>query len=97
LLLVFIGKYGRIKVKITNKIFDILEHQKPGRGGEVQLTDAIDTMNKTQRVFAQVFKGQRFDVGNKEGYLETFIQYGLKHPETRDALRKYIKELGKTL
>ena len=69
--LVFIGKYGRIKVKITNKIFDILEHQKPGRGGEVQLTDAIDTMNKTQRVFAQVFKGQRFDVGNKEGYLET--------------------------
>ena len=54
-------------------------------------------MNKTQRVFAQVFKGQRFDVGNKEGYLETSIQYGLKHPETRDALRKYIKELGKTL
>ena len=90
--LVIIGRY-----LLTPEIFDILEHQKPGRGGEVQLTDAIDTMNKTQRVFAQVFKGQRFDVGNKEGYLETSIQYGLKHPETRDALRKYIKELGKTL
>jgi UTP--glucose-1-phosphate uridylyltransferase len=90
--LAIIGRY-----LLTPEIFDILEHQKPGRGGEVQLTDAIDTMNKTQRVFAQVFKGQRFDVGNKEGYLETSIQYGLKHPETRDALRKYIKELGKTL
>ena len=90
--LAIIGRY-----LLTPEIFDILEHQKPGRGGEVQLTDSIDTMNKTQRVFAQVFKGQRFDVGNKEGYLETFIQYGLKHPETRDALRKYIKELGKTL
>ena len=90
--LAIIGRY-----LLTPEIFDVLEHQKPGRGGEVQLTDAIDTMNKTQRVFAQVFKGQRFDVGNKEGYLETSIQYGLKHPETRDTLRKYIKELGKTL
>lgn len=87
-----IGRY-----LLTPEIFDILEHTKPGRGGEVQLTDAIDTMNKTQRVFAHVFKGQRFDVGNKEGYLETSIQYGLRHPETRDALKKYIIELGKKL
>mgnify|MGYP005800700917 FL=1 len=90
--LAIIGRY-----LLTPEIFDILEHQKPGRGGEIQLTDAIDTMNKTQRVFAHVFKGERFDVGNKEGYLETSIQYGLTHPETRDALRKYIKELGKKL
>lgn len=87
-----IGRY-----LLTPEIFDILEHTKPGRGGEVQLTDAIDTMNKTQCVFAHVFKGQRFDVGNKEGYLETSIQYGLRHPETRDALKKYIIELGKKL
>ncbi|AYE62329.1 UTP--glucose-1-phosphate uridylyltransferase GalU [Lactobacillus helveticus] len=90
--LAIIGRY-----LLTPEIFDILEHQKPGRGGEFQLTDAIDTMNKTQRVFAHVFKGECFDVGNKEGYLETSIQYGLIHPETRDALRKYIKELGKKL
>lgn len=90
--LAIIGRY-----LLTPEIFDILEHQKPGRGGEIQLTDAIDTMNKTQRVFAHVFKGERFDVGNKEGYLETSIQYGLIHPETRDAFRKYIKELGKKL
>lgn len=64
-----IGRY-----LLTPEIFDILAHTKPGRGGEIQLTDAIDTINKTQRVFAHVFKGQRFDVGNKEGYLEISIQ-----------------------
>lgn len=87
-----IGRY-----LLTPEIFDILAHTKPGRGGEVQLTDAIDTMNKTQRVFAHVFEGDRHDVGNKEGYLETSIEYGLTHPETKDDLRKYIINLGKEL
>lgn len=87
-----IGRY-----LLTPEIFEILENQKPGRGGEIQLTDAIDTLNQTQRVFAHVFRGQRFDVGNKEGYLETSIQYGLRHLETRDALKKYIIDLGKQL
>ena len=54
-------------------------------------------MNKTQRVFAHVFNGDRHDVGNKEGYLETSIEYGLTHPETKDDLRKYIIKLGKEL
>lgn len=87
-----IGRY-----LLTPEIFDILANTKPGRGGEVQLTDAIDTMNKTQRVFAHVFKGERHDVGNKEGYLETSIEYGLTHPETKDELRKYIIRLAKEL
>lgn len=87
-----IGRY-----LLTPEIFDILAHQKPGRGGEIQLTDAIDTMNKTQRVFAHVFTGERHDVGNKEGYLETSIEYGLTHPETKDALRKYLINLGNEL
>ena len=87
-----IGRY-----LLTPEIFDILAHQKPGRGGEIQLTDAIDTMNKTQRVFAHVFKGERHDVGNKEGYLETSIEYGLHHPRTKDELREYIINLGKKL
>ena len=90
--LAIIGRY-----LLTPEIFDILATQKPGRGGEVQLTDAIDTLNKTQRVFARVFEGELFDVGNKEGYLETSIQYGLIHPETSEALRNYIIELGKKL
>jgi len=87
-----IGRY-----LLTPEIFDILADQKPGRGGEIQLTDAIYTMNKTQRVFAHVFKGERHDVGNKEGYLETSIEYGLNHPEIKDDLRKYIISLSKKL
>lgn len=90
--LAIIGRY-----LLTPEIFGILAHQKPGRGGEIQLTDAIDTLNKTQRVFAHVFTGERHDVGNKEGYLETSIEYGLTHPETKDALRKYIINLAKKL
>lgn len=87
-----IGRY-----LLTPEIFEILANQKPDKGGEIQLTDAIDTMNKTQPVFAHVFEGTRHDVGNKESYLETSIEYGLKHPETRDALHEYIIELGKKL
>lgn len=90
--LAIIGRY-----LLTPEIFDILGKQKPGAGGEIQLTDAIDTMNKTQRVFAHVFNGERHDVGNKEGYLETSIEYGLIHPETKDALREYILDLAKKL
>ncbi|KRL63839.1 UTP--glucose-1-phosphate uridylyltransferase GalU [Lactobacillus psittaci] len=90
--LAIIGRY-----LLTPEIFDILAKQRPGAGGEIQLTDAIDTMNKTQRVFAHVFNGERHDVGNKEGYLETSIEYGLTHPETKDALRQYILDLAKTL
>ncbi|MCX8722227.1 MULTISPECIES: UTP--glucose-1-phosphate uridylyltransferase GalU [Lactobacillus] len=87
-----IGRY-----LLTPEIFAILAEQKPDKGGEIQLTDAIDTMNKTQRVFAHVFKGVRHDVGNKENYLETSIEYGLQHPETKDQLRQYIIDLGKKL
>jgi len=90
--LAIIGRY-----LLTPEIFDILENQKPGLGGEIQLTDAIDELNKTQRVFAHEFKGRRYDVGNKFGYLETSIEYGLKHPEVKDDLKKYIIKLGEEL
>ncbi|MCT7700211.1 MAG: UTP--glucose-1-phosphate uridylyltransferase [Lactobacillus iners] len=90
--LAIIGRY-----LLTPEIFEILASQKPGRGGEIQLTDAIDTMNKTQRVFAHVFTGERHDVGNKEGYLETSIEYGLTHPETSEELKQYIIKLAAKL
>lgn len=90
--LAIIGRY-----LLTPEIFDILEDQEPGLGGEVQLTDAIDTLNKTQRVFAHEFIGKRYDVGNKLGMLEANIEYGLKHPEIKDGLKEYLKELVETL
>ncbi|BCA85362.1 UTP--glucose-1-phosphate uridylyltransferase [Enterococcus saigonensis] len=89
--LAIIGRY-----LLTPEIFNVLEVQKPGAGNEIQLTDAIDELNKTQRVFAREFKGQRYDVGDKLGFMKTSIDYGLKHPEVKDGLKDYILELADT-
>lgn len=90
--LAIIGRY-----LLTPEIFEMLETQKPGAGNEIQLTDSIDRLNQIQRVFAHEFKGNRYDVGYKFGYLKTSIQLGLKHPEVSQDLKAYIKELAKTL
>ncbi|MGI6154716.1 MAG: UTP--glucose-1-phosphate uridylyltransferase GalU [Enterococcus lemanii] len=90
--LAIIGRY-----LLTPEIFSVLEEQTPGAGGEIQLTDAIDTLNKTQRVFAHEFKGTRYDVGDKFGFMKTSIEYGLKHPEVKQDLTNYIIQLGKEL
>lgn len=90
--LAIIGRY-----LLTPEIFGILEEQKPGAGNEIQLTDAIDTLNMTQRVFAHEFKGTRYDVGDKFGFMKTSIEYGLTHPQIKDELKDFIIELGKAL
>lgn len=90
--LAIIGRY-----LLTPEIFSILETLEPGIGGEIQLTDAIDKLNRTHRVFAKTFKGIRYDTGNKLGLITTNIQYGLNHPEVRDGLKRYIVELAKVL
>lgn len=90
--LAIIGRY-----LLTPEIFDILENQEPGAGNEIQLTDAIDTLNKTQRVFAREFTGNRYDVGDKFGFMKTSIDYALQHPQVKDDLKQYIIELGKKL
>ncbi|EHJ56661.1 UTP-glucose-1-phosphate uridylyltransferase [Streptococcus urinalis FB127-CNA-2] len=90
--LAIIGRY-----LLTPEIFSILETQEPGAGNEVQLTDAIDTLNKTQRVFAHQFTGNRYDVGDKFGFMKTSIDYALQHPQVKDDLTKYIIELGQEL
>ncbi|MEG3033154.1 MAG: UTP--glucose-1-phosphate uridylyltransferase, partial [Enterococcus sp.] len=87
--LAIIGRY-----LLTPEIFNVLEVQKPGAGNEIQLTDAIDELNKTQRVFAREFKSQRYDVGDKLGFMKTSIDYGLKHPEVKDGLKDYILDLA---
>ncbi|MFL2104694.1 UTP--glucose-1-phosphate uridylyltransferase GalU [Desemzia sp. FAM 23991] len=90
--LAIIGRY-----LLTPEIFELLENQKPGAGNEIQLTDAIDNLNKTQRVFAHEFKGERYDVGDKFGFMKTSIQYGLRHEQIKDDLRAYIKDLATEL
>ena len=90
--LAIIGRY-----LLTPEIFNILENQTPGAGGEIQLTDAIDTLNKTQRVFAKRFDGHRYDVGSKLGFLQMSVEYGLKHPEIASELKEYIENLVEQL
>lgn len=90
--LAIIGRY-----LLTPEIFEELEHTAPGKGNEIQLTDAIDSLNQRQHVYAHEFKGKRFDVGSKIGFLMTNIEFGLEHPQTKDALKQYIKDLAATL
>ncbi|SEL20682.1 UDP-glucose pyrophosphorylase [Carnobacterium iners] len=90
--LAIIGRY-----LLTPEIFELLEKQEPGAGNEVQLTDAIEALNKTQKVLAHEYKGIRYDVGDKFGYMTTSIEYGLEHPEVKDNLKQYLIQLSKEL
>lgn len=90
--LAIIGRY-----LLTPEIFNILETQEPGSGNEIQLTDAIDTLNKTQCVFARQFNGDRYDVGDKFGFMKTSIDYALQHPQIKDSMKQYLIDLGKEL
>ena len=77
------------------KIFDILATLPTGAGGEYQLTDAMKTLAQNQGVIAVDYEGKRYDMGNKFGILQANIEVGLKHPDTRDELKAYLKELAK--
>ena len=79
------------------EIFDILERTEPGVGGEIQLTDAMREIAVTKGMTAVEFEGKRYDMGNKFGILQAQIEVGLEHPETKDALKEYIKDLAKKL
>ena len=72
------------------EIFSILEKTKPGRGGEIQLTDAIRVLAGQQAVYAYNFFGRRYDIGDKEGFLEATVEQALKRPELRDRFLQYL-------
>ena len=79
---------------LTPKIFDYLEKTEPGKGGEIQLTDAIVAMMKDgEKVLAYNFKGKRYDIGNKFGLLKANIEFGLRNEETREELLEYLKSI----
>lgn len=74
----------------TPEIFDFLEKQEIGAGGEIQLTDAIQKLNEVQRVYAYDFEGKRYDVGEKMGFVKTTIDFALQNEEMRDELYEYL-------
>ncbi len=78
---------------LTRGIYDILENQTPGYGGEIQLTDGLNTLCNRERLLAVDFEGIRYDTGNLKGYLEATIQLGINHSEVGAWFREYIKKL----
>ncbi len=79
------------------RIFAILEKAKPGKGGEIQLTDAMKVLAKTEGMLAQTFTDRRFDTGDKFGFVQANLELALEHPEVGEKLKKYIKQLGERL
>lgn len=90
--LAIIGRYI-----FTPEIFRFLEEQQIGAGGEIQLTDAIEKLNHIQRVFAYQFEGNRYDVGEQFGFIQTTIEFALKRQDIKEQLKEYIKELAEKL
>ncbi|TGE31477.1 UTP--glucose-1-phosphate uridylyltransferase GalU [Desulfosporosinus sp. Sb-LF] len=78
---------------ISPDIFDILENLTPGKGGEIQLTDGLRELSKKHDILAYDFKGRRYDVGDKFGFLQANIEYGLRSKEFSDTLMQYLREL----
>lgn len=80
---------------ITPEIFDILADTAPGKGGEIQLTDALNELAHKRDVQAYEFEGKRFDVGNKLGFLKATVEFALEREELKDEFREYLKSLIK--
>jgi len=74
----------------TPEIFDFLDKQEVGAGGEIQLTDAIQKLNELQKVYAYDFEGKRYDVGEKLGFVKTTVDMALQNEEIRAELYEYL-------
>lgn len=90
--LAIIGRYI-----LTPDIFGILEKSKPGKGGEIQLTDAIAKLLKKRPVYGYLFKGKRYDAGDKFGYLKATVHFALKNPELSGQFKSHILEVARKL
>lgn len=77
---------------LTPAIFDLLETQNTGAGGEIQLTDAICRLLANEEIYAYTFKGRRYDTGEKLGYLKTIIDFALERPDLSEEVRDYLLE-----
>lgn len=80
---------------ITPQIFKILEETKPGRGGEIQLTDALSKLINEEAIYAYNFEGTRYDVGDKLGFLKATVEYALRREDLRDEFMEYLNSLKK--
>ena len=87
--LAIIGRYI-----LNPEIFRLLETTERGSGGEIQITDAMKALLKEQAFYGYNFEGKRYDAGDKLGFLEATVEFGLKHPELGSAFKDYLKRLN---
>ena len=80
---------------ISPTIFELLEHTAPGKGGEVQLTDALKQLALVEPVWAYCFEGKRYDVGDKLGFLKATVEFAMRRPDLGGPFRSYLEELMK--
>lgn len=85
------------RVVLPSEIFEILESTPKGAGNELQLTDAMKTLAQKSGVIALDYEGKRYDMGNKFGILQANIEVGLSHPQIKQELTQYIKDIAKEL
>ncbi|AIY82310.1 UTP-glucose-1-phosphate uridylyltransferase [Clostridium baratii str. Sullivan] len=78
---------------VTPRIFEILENTKPGKGNEIQLTDALLELIKHEAMYAYNFEGRRYDVGDKLGFLEATIEYALRRDDLKDSFIEYLNKI----
>lgn len=78
---------------LTPEIFDILEHQKPGKNGEVQLTDALKTLLSLQDIYSYEFDGIRYDLGDKLGFIQATIEYALRREDLGKQVKDYLLDI----
>jgi UTP--glucose-1-phosphate uridylyltransferase len=90
--LAVIGRY-----LLPPEIFEVLEHLPPGKGGEIQLTDAIAHLGKTVPIYGYQFEGDRYDAGDKMGFFMANVRFGLKHPELGPRIADFIKKVAEEI
>ncbi len=82
---------------ITPDVFEVLQNTKPGKGGEIQLTDALKVMAKRENVYAYNFTGKRYDVGDKLGFLKATVEFALRRDDLSADFSSYLKDITKNL
>lgn len=82
---------------ISPAIFSLLSETKPGKGGEIQLTDALKVLAQREAVYAYNFEGKRYDLGDKLGFLQATVEFALRRKDLGADFKKYLQSLVKTL
>lgn len=83
-----IGRYV-----LRPEIFSILQGQAPGKGGEIQLTDGLSQLVRDRKMFGCEFVGERYDIGDKFGFVRATVAYALKRPDLKDKVLQYLREI----